>query len=73
MTELDVTGKEERQFKVKRAKDFSGSDAKLMELIIQFLPIYDKSAKEFHNKRRNGYSLQKSNYEPQIIYGEKLQ
>ena len=32
----------------------SDSDAKFMELIKQFPPIYDKSAKEFHGKRKKG-------------------
>ncbi len=50
MTELDVTAKKDGQFEV-MAEDASDSDAKSMELIIQSPPIYDNSAKEFHNKR----------------------
>ncbi len=56
MTELDVSAKEEGRFEV-MAEDASENDAKFMELIIQFPPIYDKSAKESHDKRRKGSSL----------------
>ncbi len=53
ITELDVTAKKEGQFEV-MAED---SDAKVIELIIQFPTIYDKSVNEFHDEIRKGSSL----------------
>ena len=38
------------------AEGASHSGAKFMELIRQFPPIYDKSTKEFHDKRKKGNS-----------------